>query len=634
MIDDKRFMLAVILSIGVLLVWQLFIGIPAVEEERVQQELAEIEQSGDTANGSLADPTMLQVDDATIPSVGPAPSATPEGARVPGLVKSRSDVLESTPRVFIDTPRLAGSISLKGAKFDDLRLMDYREELDPESPKIILLSPEGSERAYFADFSWTSTGNPVAVPDHETLWTARSLGALTPDNPLRLEWDNGAGLKFSRVIEVDQDYLFTVTQSVQNYGNTLTSLFPWGRIKRFGTPSTLGFFILHEGLLGVFNETLEEVDYDDVQEEGQISETSTGGWIGITDKYWMTVLVPDQSRQFRGTFTGTASGDEDIYQADHVILDSQPIQPGETISASSYFFAGAKKVSLIDGYMETLGIARFDLSIDWGWLFFLTKPFFLALDFCGKLLGNFGVAILVITVLTKLLFFPLANKSYVAMSKMKKLQPKMTQIRERYAEDKMKQQQELMELYKREKVNPAAGCLPIVIQIPVFFAFYKVLFVTIEMRQAPFFGWIQDLSVPDPTSLFNLFGLIPWDPPGILMIGIWPIIMGLTMFLQMKLNPAPADPVQEKIFMFMPLFFTYLLARFPAGLVIYWTWNNILSILQQYVIMRRMGVEVDFGGRLKLPIWLTNATASFLAVKSKEAVEKKEEDKNEDKTDG
>ena len=623
MVDDKKFILAIVLSVAVLVIWQVFVGAPAIEEERArQQEIAESQTAGDSGATPTPD-TTPRITDTTIPSVNPSGSPSAGSAPVPGLGRSRGELLGLSPRVAIDTPRLEGSLSLRGARFDDLQLKDYREELDPESPQIVLLSPQGDESAYFADFSWTGAGDSVPMPGDDSLWTAMSSGPLTPENPLRLEWDNGAGLKFTRTIEVDQDYLFTVTQSVQNYGAGALSLYPWGRVMRFGTPSTLGFFILHEGLLGVFNDTLEEINYDDVQEEGEISQKSVGGWIGITDKYWMTALIPDQSREFQGRFTGISRDGQDIYQADQVLSQGQALGPGQTISASSYFFAGAKKVSLVDAYRDNLGIARFDLSIDWGWLFFLTKPFFIALDYFGKLFGNLGVSILIITVITKLLFFPLANKSYVAMSKMKKLQPKMVQIRERYADDKVKQQQELMDLYKREKVNPAAGCLPILVQIPVFFAFYKVLFVTIEMRQAPFFGWIQDLSAPDPTSLFNLFGLIPWDTPDYLTIGIWPVLMGLTMLLQTKLNPAPADPVQEKVFLFMPIFFTYLLAQFPAGLVIYWTWNNILSIIQQYVIMRRMGVEVNFGERFKLPAWLSNATSSLSESKAKETSDTK-----------
>ncbi len=633
MADDKRFMLAIVLSIGVLLIWQLFFGLPAVEEERArQQEIATADQTADPTAPQL-DATVPQPGAASIPQPGdatiPQMDARPD-AGVPGAAQPREALIAANPRVDIESPRLSGSISLIGARFDDLQLKDYREEIDPESPQIVLLSPEGAEGGYFADFSWTAQANSsVAVPDPSTRWRPLSTGSLTPDNPLRLEWDNGQGLTFKRTIEIDQDYLFTVTQSVENTGNQSATLFPWGRIKRFGTPSTSGFFILHEGLLGVFNSTLNEVGYDDAQEEGEITEQSTGGWVGVTDKYWMTALAPNQSKEIKGRFWGTTSGDVEVYQADFLVPEGQVVQPGQTVSSTTHFFAGAKKVSIIDGYMEEYGIDRFDLAIDWGWLFFLTKPFFQALDFFGKLLGNFGLAILLLTVLIKLVFFPLANKSYAAMSKMKKLQPKMTQLRERYADDKVKQQQELMELYKREKVNPAAGCLPVVIQIPVFFALYKVLFVTIEMRQAPFFGWIQDLSAPDPTSLFNLFGLIPWDPPSILMIGIWPVIMGLTMFLQTKLNPAPADPVQEKIFLFMPLFFTYLLAQFPAGLVIYWTWNNLLSILQQYVIMRRMGVEVNLVENFKLPSWLTGATASLSGGGAKDSKDKADKDKSE-----
>ncbi len=628
MSEDRRFILAIVLSVAVLFGWQFLIGGPTIEEQVAQQQESGENRTSGQPSAADQNITAPRFDDDTIPRFDADTAGAPFDANIPGAAESREALLERSSRVAIDAPRLTGSISLVGARLDDLRLKDYREDIDPKSPQIILLSPEGAEGAYFADFSWAPGDDDTIVPDAKSEWTAASRGPLTPDNPLRLEWDNGQGLKFIRRIAIDDDYLFTISQEVENYGGEPTRLFSWGRIKRFGTPATSGFFILHEGLLGVFNSTLNEVDYDDILEDGELSERSSGGWIGITDKYWMTALAPDQTQEFRGRFTGT-SDDQDIYQTDFLLLEGQTVEPGQSASAVSYFFAGAKKVSLVDGYMERLGIDRFDLAIDWGWLFFLTKPFFLALDFFGNLFGNLGVSILIITVLTKLLFFPLANKSYVAMSKMKKLQPKMTQIRERYEKDKAKQQQELMELYKREKVNPAAGCLPILVQIPVFFAFYKVLFVTIEMRQAPFFGWIQDLSAPDPTSLLNLFGLIPWDTPDFLTIGIWPVIMGLTMFLQTKLNPAPADPIQEKVFLFMPLFFTYLLAQFPAGLVIYWTWNNILSILQQYVIMRRMGVDVNLGKRLKLPGWLPGATAPLTDGATKENRNRANRDKSD-----
>ncbi len=591
--DEKNFLVAIALSVFVFVTWQYFFGLPAVEEQQARQEVAQTE----TAEGTA--PTLP-----TSPQTGP--SAPPERqvgptAALPGMATepSRDSVIATAPRIVIESPRLDGSISLTGLRFDDLKLKDYREAIEPDSKEIVLLSPSPAPGAYYVDFGWLADqSSGVALPDESTEWQASRSGPLTPTAPAEFFWDNGQGQTFVTLVELDDDYVFTVTQSVQNNGSQTLTLHPYANIVRHDTPEVSGFFILHEGMLGVFGDTLEEVDYDDLVEDGAVKTKSTGGWMGITDKYWLTALLPDQSQAFESTFSANRTEENRFYQAYYVLTTPFALAPGAKVKTTNRLFAGAKKKAIIDKYVEKLGIARFDLAIDWGWLFFLTKPFFSILHWVGDIVGNFGIAILIVTVLIKIVFFPLANKSYVAMSKMKKLQPEMTKIRERFTEDKVRQQQEMMELYKREKVNPMAGCLPIVIQIPVFFALYKVLFVTIEMRHAPFYGWIKDLSAADPTSMFNLFGLIPWDPPAVLMVGIWPLIMGLTMFIQQKMNPAPADPVQEKIFLFMPLFFTYLLASFPAGLVIYWAWNNALSVLQQYVIMRRMGVEVDIGQRL------------------------------------
>ncbi len=384
--------------------------------------------------------------------------------------------------------------------------------------------------------------------------------------------------------------MVTVTQKVINTGETPTALFPYGLIARSGTPDTLGFYILHEGPLGVFDGTLREYDYDDVQETRKIEVTSNGGWIGITDKYWLAALVPDQAENFTYRFVHSIENKDDRYQVDY-IGQSSSLAAGASIEITNRLFAGAKEVKLLDAYSEKFGIQNFDLAVDFGWFYFLTKPFFYAISWLNSYLGNFGLAILAFTVLVKAVFYPLANKSYRSMAKMRDLTPKLMTLREQYGDDKMRLNQEMMAIYKKEKVNPASGCLPILLQIPVFFALYKVLFVNIEMRHAPFYGWIKDLSVADPTSIFNAFGLIPWTPPDFLMIGIWPILMGLTMWLQQRLNPQPTDPVQAKVFMFLPLFFTFLLGTFPAGLVIYWTWNNLLSIAQQRLIMYRMGVK-------------------------------------------
>ena len=430
------------------------------------------------------------------------------------------------------------------------------------------------------------------------MWQAPEGATLTPQTPVTLTFDNGEGLVFERVISIDADYMFTVEQRVRNTGAEAVQVYPYGMIVRNGTPYTEGFYILHEGLIGVFGDAgLSEIDYDDLQESGRIRPAAVNqGWLGITDKYWAAALVPTGEGDFQPQFSYAQATDN--FQADYLGAAVR-VEPGATASATTRLFAGAKETAKLDAYEENLGIKQFELLIDWGWFYFLTKPLFFFIDYLFRLVGNFGVAILLVTVVIKAIFFPLANKSYVSMSKMKLVQPQMVEIRDRYKDDKQKQQQALMELYKKEKINPLAGCLPVLVQIPVFFALYKVLFVTIEMRHAPFFGWIQDLSAPDPTSLFNLFGLIPWDPPQMLMLGIWPLIMGVTMFVQMKMNPAPPDPTQQMIFTWMPVLFTFMLASFPAGLVIYWAWNNSLSITQQWIIMRRQGVKVELWDNLR-----------------------------------
>jgi len=614
MSDNKNTVLAVVLSGLVLIGWQFFVIGPRMEEERLLQEAIQAEEAlrAEQQAGSVDQP-LGSSEPSSVPRVAtdsiPAPvTAAPNLPGTAPISLGREQALEQSRRVTIDTPKLRGSISLTGARFDDLELKGYREELDENSPEIQLLNPSRSENPYFIEFGWVSDNPNVAVPNDKTVWSQVSSNALSVGNPVTLTWENGGGQKFERVVSVDEDYMFTVSQTVTNNGSSEIALYPYALIKRMGMPETEGFFILHEGMVGVFNSTLQEISYGDLIDDGTYQESTTGGWLGITDKYWLTALVPNQRQNFRGQFRALPNGiTSQSFQADY-IQDGIRVAPGSSTNATNRFFAGAKKVSIIESYEGNPATAvdgnsyveLFRKAIDWGYLFFLTEPFFWGLDYFGNLTGNFGVAILLLTLLIKVALYWFANKSYVAMSKMKKLQPEMMKIRERYEDDKVKQQQELMDLYKREKVNPLAGCWPMLIQIPVFFALYKVLFVTIEMRHAPFFGWIQDLSAPDPTSIFNLFGLLPFEPWTFLMIGIWPIFMGITMFLQQKMNPAPADPVQEKVFMFMPLFFTFLLAQFPAGLVIYWAWNNLLSIAQQYVIMRRMGVEVNFVENMKL----------------------------------
>ena len=504
---------------------------------------------------------------------------------------SRESVLAQSPRVAIATPRLKGSINLIGGRVDDLTLTGYRETVEPNSPEIVLLAPDGTAHPYFLQFGWVPNDPAVKVPGPDTRWSA-SGGALTPDHAVDLTWDNGAGLKFIRHIAVDADYMFTVTDSVTSTAKDKITLYPYGLVSRAGPPPATSTYLLHEGPIGVLDGTLKEIKYADLKGAPPQEFDSSGGWLGITDKYWLSALIPDQKEAIKARFTHVERDQTDLWQVDYR-GSPRTLDPGGTASAASHFFAGAKLVSLLDRYEVQNQIPRFDRAIDFGWFYFLTKPIFLALDFFNKLLGNFGLAIMLLTVIIKLAFFPLANKSYRAMGKMKQLQPEITKLREKFGEDKEKLNKEMMALYKRVGANPMAGCLPIIIQIPVFFSLYKVLYVTIEMRQAPFYGWIHDLSVPDPTTFVNLFGLLPFAPPDIallhsvLYIGAWPLIMGVTMFLQQKLNPAPPDPIQAKMFMVLPFVFTVMLAQFAAGLVIYWSWNNLLSIAQQWTIMRR-----------------------------------------------
>lgn len=457
----------------------------------------------------------------------------------------------------------------------------------------MLLSPSNGEHPFYAEFGWVAPPNVnVPLPGPDTEWTPASREPLSETNPLVLTWDNGKGLQFRRTIAVDEHYLFTVTDQVENTGTDPVSLYNYGLISRHGTPAVSGYYILHEGLIGVFGDAgLQEVSYSKAAEAPQ-SWKSTGGWLGITDKYWAAALIPDQSTPMQARFSSGQIGQLKTYQTDY-LSDAIQIAPGAKTEVTGRMFAGAKEVQVVDGYEVKYGIAKFELLIDWGWFYFFTKPLFYGLDFFYKLVGNFGLSILIVTVLIKIVFFPLANKSYASLAKMKAVQPQMMAIKDRYADDKMKLQQAMLELYRKEKINPLAGCWPVLIQIPVFFALYKVLFVTIEMRHAPFYGWIHDLAAPDPTTVFNLFGLIPWAPPAILMLGAWPLIMGVTMWVQMKLNPPATDPTQRMIFAWMPVMFTFMLASFPAGLVIYWTWNNALSITQQAYIMRRNGVKVE-----------------------------------------
>lgn len=590
--DNRNFILAIALSIAVLITWQIFFGVP--QQQRREQAAQQTSQQT-TAEPGAPVPSAPPAG-ATAPPQPGAASGVP-GVAAAGVGRQASDA----PRVPVETPSLKGSIALKGGRIDDLVLKKYRERVEPTSPPVRLLTPPGGTHAYYVEYGWVAEpGSTLRLPNADTVWQAPQDARLTPDSPLTLTWDNGEGLTFRRIISVDQDYMFTVRQEVENRSQGPVTLYPYALVSRHGKPDVYSIYILHEGLIGVLGEKgLQEIDYEDVLDAPVPFPQTTSGWLGFTDKYWAAVVIPDQKTPYQGRFTGGRVGTSERFQADYLSTAVQ-VPAGGSQSYEARLFAGAKETALVDAYAERYGIAKFDLLIDWGWFYFLTKPLFFALDYFYKLVGNFGLSILIVTVIIKLILFPLANKSYVSMSRMKLLQPEMQRIKERYENDRARQQQALMELYRKEKVNPAAGCLPILIQIPVFFALYKVLYITIEMRHAPFYGWIKDLSAPDPTSIFNLFGLIPWDPPHFLMIGIWPLIMGFTMFVQMQLNPAPPDPVQAKIFKWMPLFFTFLLASFPAGLVIYWAWNNTLSVIQQYVIMRRQGADVALWDNLGL----------------------------------
>ncbi len=590
MSDQRNLIIAIGLSLAILLGFQFFFEAPRQErmQRLAEQQAAEqAKEASQGPDGSLIPTAPAQSGAPGAPTTGSIPGA-PAMHAAPGA--TRNAALKRLPRVPVNGARLGGSIALKGGRIDDLTLLDYKTTIDDGSPAVTLFSPQGAPRPYFGQFGWIPIGE-LKVPDSKTVWQA-DHPSVQPSRPLTLSWDNGQGVRFIQVIEIDDNFMMTVTQRVENSSTQAISTHPYGRIARTHTPDTLGFYILHEGPLAVFNDTLKEVDYDDLQEGPADATKSTGGWIGITDKYWLAALIPDQKEPYTGTFRYSQPNKQDTYQADFMTQAPQVIAPGATAQTVSHIFVGAKEVNLLDRYEVQLGIARFDLAVDFGWFYFLTKPLFFVLDYFFKMLGNFGLAILLLTVCVKAIFFPLANKSYKSMSKMKALQPEMTKLKERHGGDRTKMNQEMMALYKKEKVNPASGCLPIMLQIPVFFALYKVMFVTIEMRHQPFFGWIHDLSAPDPMYLVTLFGAIPWDPPQFLLIGIWPVFMGISMYAQQLLNPQPADPVQAKIFLFMPLFFTFLLGSFPAGLVIYWTWNNLLSVTQQYIIMKRMGVPI------------------------------------------
>ncbi|GHA23786.1 membrane protein insertase YidC [Devosia pacifica] len=590
--DNRNIILAIVLSMIVLFGWQYFVAGPQMERAMQDAELAQAEQ--DELNSALSTPEQ-------------SADGAPASASGTQMFEDRPSAIAASQRIEIDTEDLHGSINLTGARIDDLELKNYRETVDPDSPVITLLSPANGPNGYFIEQGWVpASGSGVAVPDSETEWSvAGDTATLTEETPVTLTWDNGNGLIFNRTIAVDEHYLFTITQSVENEGQGDVALFPYSRIVRQGTPQVANFFIQHEGLLGVLGDNnWVGRKYHDIQNDGTVDFDSTRGWLGIADKYWGTTVMPPPETGINARFSHAVRNGINVYQTSFVETQPALVPAGGTVSQQSYAFAGAKEESVLALYEQEYGFDRLELLIDWGWLHFLTRPMHWLLTFLYGILGNFGLAILAVTVIVKAIFFPLANRSYASMAAMRRVQPEMKAIQERLKDDRPAQQQAMMELYKKEKINPLSGCWPILIQIPVFFSLYTVIFISLEMRHAPFFGWIRDLAAPDPTNIFTLFGLIPWDPTIIpilgtfLHLGIWPVIMGITMWVQMKLNPPPPDPTQAMIFSLMPILFTFMLGSFPAGLVIYWAWNNFLSICQQWVIMKRHGAEVNLFGNI------------------------------------
>ncbi len=555
--DTKNVIAAISLSAAVIIIYALFFGPSPEQIKKSQEQKNQITQNSETPS--------LDLNQAT--------------SKI-----SREEAIEENERIKFENENIKGSISLIGATIDDLTFKKYTKTLNGND-KIILLNPKKFNDGYFIETGWVTNNKNIDLPNANTLWFLEGNNKLSPKNPIKLVWNNNQGIRFEKNIKIDNQFLFSVDQKIINNSQKTYNFYPYGQIVRNKEPQVTNFYILHEGLIGVFDEQLVEQDYEDVKEK-KFSKNTKSGWLGITDKYWITTLIPEKNKEFRADFDF-----RNKFRAN--FIETNPIEVGPNSSDSSKIkiIVAAKEVDVIDGYSESLNIAKFDLAIDWGWFYFFTKNFFFAIDYFFKLTGNFGIAIILITVCIRIVFFPLANYSFRSMAKMKVLQPEMIRLKELHKDDKMKLQQETMALYKKEKVNPVSGCLPVFIQIPFFFAIYKVLFVTLEMRHQPFFGWIKDLSERDPTSIFNLFGLIPWDPPSFLIIGIWPCLMGLSMYIQQKLNPAPPDPVQAKIFMFFPLFLTVILAPFPSGLVIYWTFNNILTMAQQVIIMKRTTVK-------------------------------------------
>ncbi len=554
--ETKNIVAAISLSAAVIILYSLFF-VPTPEQINKPQKNLSKNQTSDT----------------------PVLDTTEEIVKI-----SRDEIIKNSNRINFKNENIKGSISLEGGIIDDLIFKNYTSTLNGDD-NIVLLNPRNIDQGYYVETGWVTNDKNINLPNSKTIWKIKGNNNLDPKNPVTIFWENKQGIYFEKEIRMDEKFHFTIKQKIKNNSDKIYSFYPYGQIIRNQAPEVTNFYILHEGLIGVLDEQLIEEDYDDIRDK-QFSKNAQSGWLGITDKYWITTLIPEKNNQFRTDFSF-----KNKFKASFIQSKPIEIKAKDEISSVTNVIIAAKEVDIIDGYAESLLINKFDLAIDWGWFYFFTKNFFFAIDYFFKLTGNFGIAIILITICIRILFYPLANYSFRSMAKMKVLQPEMTRLKELHKDDKMKLQQAMMALYKKEKVNPVSGCLPIFIQIPFFFAIYKVLFVTLEMRHQPFFGWIKDLSERDPTSLFNLFGLIPWDPPTFLLIGVWPCLMGLTMYFQQKLNPTPPDPIQQKIFMFFPLFLTIILAPFPSGLVIYWTINNILTMGQQIIIMRSTKVK-------------------------------------------
>jgi len=559
--DSKNVIAAISLSAAVIILYGLFFAPPAPNPQKINSE-----KNNNTQTTTSDAPSLEESDE---------------------IIKiSRDEALKANKRIRFENSNIRGSISLTGSTIDDLEFKKFKEKLNGDN-NVTLLNPRKVKNGYYIETGWVTTNKNINIPNSKSIWEIKGNNKLTPNSPINLFWKNDQNIKFEKEISLDDQYLFKVKQSIINNSEKTYNFYPYGQIIRNEIPEITNFFILHEGPLGVYNSELVEKDYDDIQDK-PFSVNANKGWLGITDKYWIASLIPQENRKFRSDFDY-----KNKFRANFIESNATEIGANETKSNEIKILIAAKEVRVVDSYAKNLNIEKLDLVIDWGYLYFLTKPMWFALDYFYKLLGNYGLAIIAVTICIRIALFPLAQISFRSMSRMKLLQPEMTRLKELHKGDKMKLQQEMMALYKREKVNPMSGCLPILPMIFIFFALYKVLFVTLDGRHKPFFGWIKDLSERDPTSVFNLFGLIPWDPPTFLLIGAWPIAMGLSMYIQQKLNPTPPDPIQAKIFMFFPIFLTVILAPFPSGLVIYWTVNNCLQMLQQYLVMRKTKIKTS-----------------------------------------